>query len=83
MQGKKVKSILDDLTYGNRGIKHPDPALQPLIKLNSDFYAIVPSIWMCSAAERNLTALLNKLPSEKEIYRKLVSEKEGPNERTF
>ena len=73
---EKVGSVFDDLTYGNGGIEHPDPALQPLIKLNSEFYAIVPSIWICSAAERNLTALLNKLPSEKEIYRKLVSEKE-------
>ena len=73
---EKVESVFDDLTYGNGGIKHPDPALQPLIKLNSESYAIVPSIWICSAAERNLTALLNKLPSEKEIYRKLVSEKE-------
>ena len=26
----KVRSIFDDLTYGNRGIKHLDPALQPL-----------------------------------------------------
>ena len=76
LQDEEVRSIFDDLTYGNRGIKHPDPALQPLIKLNSEYYAIVPSIWMCSAAERNLTALLNKLPSEKKIYRKLASEKE-------
>ena len=38
----KVKSIFDDLTYGNKGIKHPDPALQPLIKLNSECYAIMP-----------------------------------------
>ena len=73
---EKVGSIFDDLTYGNGGIEHPDPALQPLIKLSSESYAIVPSIWICSAAERNLTALLNKLPSEKEIYRKLVSQKE-------
>ena len=72
-----VQSILDDLTYGNRGIKHPDPALQPLIKLNSKDYAIMPNLWICSAAERNLTILLNKLPSEKKIYRTLVSEKEA------
>ena len=76
LRDEEVRSIFDDLTYGNRGIKHPNPALQPLIKLNSEYYAIVPSIWRCSAAERNLTALLNKLPSEKKIYRKLASEKE-------
>ena len=79
----KVRSIFDDLTYGNGGVTHPDPALQPLIKLNSEHYAIVPSLWMCSAAERNLTALLNKLPSEKKIYRKLVSEKENLMKESF
>ena len=73
----KVLSIFDDLTYGNRGIEHPDPALQPLIKLNSKNYAIAPHLWICSAAERNLTVLLNRLPSEKSIYAKLVNEKES------
>ena len=72
----KVQSIFDDLSYGNRGISRSELALQPLIKLNSDVYAIVPHLWMCSSAERNLTVLLNKLPSEKGIYAKLVDEKE-------
>ena len=72
----KVRNILDDLTYGNREISNPEPALQPLIKLNSRVCAIVPHLWICSPAERNLAALLNKLPSEKEIYSKLVDEKE-------
>lgn len=73
----KILSIFDDLTYGNRGIKHPDPALQPLIKLNTKHYAIMPSLWLSLSPERNLTVLLNKLPSEKKIYRKLVGEKEA------
>ncbi|MYH82629.1 hypothetical protein F4141_18225 [Candidatus Poribacteria bacterium] len=73
----KVLSIFDDLTYGNSGIKHPDPALQPLIKLNSERYAIAPHLWICSAAERNLTVLLNRLPAEKVIYAKLTNEKEN------
>ena len=72
----KVRSIFDDLSYGNKGISHPQPALQPLIKLNSETYAIVPHLWICSAAEVNFTKLLNKLPSEKVIYAKLVGEKE-------
>ena len=79
----RVLSIFDDLTYGNRGISHPDPALQPLIKLNSERYAIMPSLWMSLAPERNLTVLLNKLPSEKKIYRKLVSQKEALMRRRF
>ena len=79
----KVKSVFDDLTYGNAGIKQPNPALQPLIKLNSDHYAIAPNIWICSAAERNFISLANKLPSEKEIYAKLVGEKEGLMKQHF
>lgn len=72
----KVQSIFDDLTYGNRDISNLDPALQPLIKLNSEVYAIMPHLWICSASERNLTVLLNRLPADKEIYSKLVGEKE-------
>lgn len=73
---EKVLSIFDDLTYGNGGIKYLDPALQPLIKLNSNQYAVMPSLWISLSPERNLTVLLNKLPSEREIYAKLVEEKE-------
>ena len=80
---KKILSIFDDLTYGNRGISHPDPALQPLIKLNSNQYAIMPSLWMSLSPERNLTVLLNKLPSERKIYAKLVNEKEDLMRKHF
>lgn len=73
---QKVQNIIDDLTYGSRGIKHPDPALQPLIKLNSQYYAVMPHLWICTSAERNLTVLLNRIPSEQKIYSKLVNEKE-------
>ena len=72
----KVRSIFDDLSYGNRNISDRDPALQPLIKLDSEVYAIMPHLWLCSSPERNLTVLLNRLPSEKKIYSKLVDEKE-------
>ena len=42
---EKALSIFDDLTYGNRGVskRELDPALQPLIKLNPNQYAIMPS----------------------------------------
>ena len=71
-----VQTIFDDLSYGNRDIYHPDPALQPLIKLNSECYAVMPQLWRASSAERNLTVLFNRLPSEREIYSKLKSKKE-------
>ena len=77
VSGTTVQSIFDDLSYGNEDISHPELALQPLIKLNSEIYAIVPHLWIGSSTERNFTALLNKLPSEKEIYAKLVNEKEA------
>lgn len=72
----KVQSILADLSYGNRCQKNPDPALQPLIKLDSKHYAIMPHLWLCSSPERNLTVLLNRLRSEKGVYSKLVNKKE-------
>lgn len=65
---EKVQNVLDDLTYGNRGIKRPVPALQPLIKLNSEYYAIVPNVWICSAAERNFISLINRFQPDKDIY---------------
>ena len=71
-----VSSIIEDLTYGNRGIKSPNLALQPLVKIHSDFYAIVPFLWIAWIPEDNLIALLNRLPKEKEIYSKLSNEKE-------
>lgn len=74
---KIVSQIVEDLTYGNRAIRNPDPALQPLIKLTKKDYALSPSIWMSSASERNLTVLFNRLPAEKQIYTQLVNEKEN------
>jgi hypothetical protein len=73
---KTALYFIDDMTYGNRGIKMPDPAIQPLIKLNQDCYAIAPFIFMGSSMERNLTILLNKIPEEHSQYSKLVHEKE-------
>lgn len=72
-----VLSIIEDLTYGSGGMKRPDPALQPLIRLNSQCYAIMPHLWLFSAAERNLSVLLNKIPDEKKAYSKLVNKKEN------
>ena len=69
----KVQNILEDLTYGSGSISHSELAMRPLIKLNSEYYAIVPHVWICSSAERNFTALLNRLESEKRIYLKLAS----------
>lgn len=71
-----VFQILNDLTYGNSGITSPDPAIQPLIKLDSQKYAIAPSIWQSLAPERNFAVLLNKLDHERKSYSLLVEGKE-------
>ena len=50
---KVVLCIFDDLSYGNKNVERIDPALQPLVKLNSENYIIMPHLWLSSAAERN------------------------------
>ena len=80
----KVKSILDDLTYGGSGIKKPNAALQPLIKLNSKHYAIAPNIWICTSAERNFAALLNKMQNQnRRIYEKYTNQNEDLMKERF
>ena len=84
MPAVNVQSVLDDLTYGSSDIENPMPALQPLIKLNSKCYVIAPNIWMCSSAERNFTALLNRMSGDnKKIYSKLSNEQEGLMKERF
>lgn len=70
-----VQAILDDLTYGYRQ-ERPDPALQPLIPLFKDKYAVAPFLWINTNPERNMCVLLNRLPEEREIYLRLTRQKE-------
>jgi hypothetical protein len=65
---KVVTAIIQNLTYGARGQEKPDPALQPIIPLSPSVVAISPNLVMVSSMERNLTALLNRLPEERRIY---------------
>jgi hypothetical protein len=44
--------FVEDLTFGNRGIAHPDPAIQPLIRLNQEQYGLMPSLLISSSMER-------------------------------
>lgn len=84
MSPVQVKSVLDDLTYGGSEIKKPIPALQPLIKLNSRYYAIVPHIWICSSAERNFTALLNRMRNQNQrVYAEFTNQKEDLMKERF
>lgn len=73
-----VADVVYDLTLGSHNIppERGDPALQPLIAINNERYAVAPFLWIHNAAERNFVALMNKLPQEKAIYSRLVQEKE-------
>jgi hypothetical protein len=73
----KVTQFIENLTYGARGIKSPDPLTQPFIKINSTQYAISPCLITGNSIERNYTILINKIPEERKNYLNLVSLKEG------
>lgn len=69
--------FIDDLTYGEREIKYPDPALQPLIKINENDFIIMPSLLISNSLERNFTVLINRIPAERDLYSRLVQNKES------
>lgn len=72
-----VSRLVDYLTFGGCGIKDPDPALQPLIPLSTDLYAIMPSLFLGNNIERNFITLLNRIDSEESKYSGFVNQKEG------
>jgi hypothetical protein len=57
--------------YEVRGFRNPDPALQPLIPLTPEYFALAPSLLLGVNAERNLTVLMNRFPEEKAVYSEL------------
>ena len=69
-------ALLEDHTYGSRGIRQPDPALQPLIPLLPDKLGIAPNLVLCSRLERNFAVLMNRIPEERAIYNSLSSDRE-------
>jgi hypothetical protein len=73
-----VVNVLHDITLGSHGMtaEGGDPALQPLIELTDERYVVSPTLWINSAAERNFLVLMNRIPSEKAIYSRLVEQKE-------
>jgi len=71
-----VAAVVEDLTYASRDQSNPDLALQPIVLLSKSTVAISPNILMNSSMERNLTVLLNRLPTEKQVYSKLSKDRE-------
>lgn len=74
--GKIVEDILRYLTFGEVGVRNPDIAIQPLMDLGNDHYAISPFVMTQVHAERNLCVLLNQVPADRRLYAQLVDEKE-------
>jgi hypothetical protein len=72
-----VREILTDLTFGARGVRSPDPALQPIVELDPGTVAWSPSIIGHSALERNLLILMNRIPEGRKAYSHLSSQREG------
>jgi hypothetical protein len=72
-----IAAIARDMTFGEHGVKNPDPALQPLISLTPRLVAIPPALFIGINIERNLTVLLNRFPDEKETYSRLSTERES------
>ncbi len=70
-------ALLEDHTYGTRGIQQPDLALQPLIPLLPDKLGIAPNLVLCSRLERNFAVLMNRIPEERVIYNSLSSDREA------
>lgn len=71
-----VNEIVSDLIYGQQDIKHPDPALQPLIPAGNNKIMLAPHLIMSNSMERNLSVLVNRFDDDKKIYSQLVNEKE-------
>ena len=72
-----IRALLEDHTYGSRGIRQPDPALQPLIPVLPDKLGIAPSLVLSSRLERNFAVLMNRIPEERAIYNSLSSDREA------
>ena len=71
-----VAVVLKYLTFGEVGVRRPDIAIQPIMDLSNDQYAIAPFVLKNVNAERNLCVLLNQIPEERRLYSQLVDEKE-------
>ena len=76
LDDKIIAALLEDFTFGSRGIHLPDLALQPLIPLLSDCYAIAPNLVLNLRLERNFAVLMNRIPEERAIYSTLSAGRE-------
>jgi hypothetical protein len=69
--------ILRDLTYAPETVKWTEVQYQPFVSIQGDEYALVPLVVGGSNFERNLFALLDRLPWRRNISHKLKDEREN------
>ncbi len=70
-----ICNVLDVLTYGSSGLRNLDPALQPLIPLNSGKLAISPALWINLDTERNFCVLANRIPDARNAYSEISEDR--------
>ena len=73
---RKVRYVLRDLTFGERGMNFPDIALQPMVPLGPQKLGWAPSLMISSAVERNLMVLVNRFPEGRRAYASLSEQRE-------
>jgi len=76
LQVQIVEAVLQYLTFGEVGVRNPDAAIQPLVDLGNNHFAISPFLMTQIHAERNLCVLLNQVPADRKLYLALVDDKE-------
>lgn len=72
----KIDKIIEYLTFGKAGVRNPDIAVQPIVDLKNGELAISTFVFLNVNCERNLCVLLNQINEERDIYSRLVEEKE-------
>lgn len=73
----KIDKILEYLTFGKAGVRNPDVAIQPIVDLKNGELAISTFVFLNVNCERNLCVLLNQINEERDIYSRLVKDKEN------
>lgn len=72
----KIEKIVEYLTFGRAEVRSPDIAIQPIVDLKNGELAISTFVLLNVNCERNMCVLLNQINEEREIYSRLVEDKE-------
>jgi hypothetical protein len=72
-----TEEIIQDLTYNPREVKWTEVTYQPLIPLRGDLFSVVPVVVEGSSFDRNLLALIERLPWRKATAESLKINREN------